>query len=110
VYGWFILAVLASSVIGITVVLILKWVAHRNMRRFETHSAFNAQNESQRSDEQHYHLMDDDGDDDRTNDNTQCGNFDGAETAVDSKGGERGNNELAVFLDSSVRDILAMGE
>ena len=110
VYGWIILAVLVSSVIGITVVLILKWVAHRNMRRFESHSAFNAQNESQRSDEQHYHLMDDDGDDDRTNDNTQCGDVDGAETAVDSKGGERGNNELAVFLDSSDRDLLAMGE
>ena len=97
VYGWVILAVLVSSVIGITVVLILKWVAHRNMRRFESHSAFNAQIESQGSgvDSGDYHLMDDDG---------------GAETAVDSKGGERGNCELAVFLDSSDRDLLAMGE
>ena len=77
----------------IIVVLALKWVAHRNMKRFESHSTFNALLESQRSDEQHYHLMDDNG----------------AETAVDSKGGERGNNELAVFLDSSVRDLLAMG-
>ena len=40
----------------------------------------------------------------------QCEDVDGAEAAVDSKGGERGNNELAVFLDSSDRDLLAMGE
>jgi hypothetical protein len=55
------------------------------MKRFESHSTFNALLESQRSDEQHYHLMDDAG----------------AETTVDSNGGERGNNELAVFSDSS---------
>ena len=90
VYGWIVLTVLVSSIVGVVVVLIWKWV---DFRRRAT--AFNAhQLDLQQSDDQHYHLMDDDM----------------GETAVDSKGSERGNNELAVFSDSSDRDLLAMGE